>query len=599
MLEGTVIGGRYAISRILGEGGMGCVYEARHLGTGRKVALKVISSELATNASVIARLEAEAQAAGSIDSDHITQVVDVGRDEETATPYLVMELLDGEDLGDLLARLGPLEPTLVARIAVQIAMGLEAAHARNIVHRDLKPANIFMSRRDGGEVKVKILDFGISKSLAADDARPQSNKLTKTGTIMGSPVYMSPEQTRAKNIDHRSDLWSFGVVIYELLTSTTPFDSSGAIADLIIDICTGQIPPVSARAPWTPAPLAAVVERALVRDPAQRWQSAREMRAALEACLPEVRAMRTSDLVGSNRTPLGTPAHTGGVATGASTPVGAPGGAAPAASGPVAVQTALAMARPAAVATVAYERPAEGIGRVGIAAPVAAAPPKKGSSMLPIVAGVVVLGGLGVGGFMLTRGGSETGSTSASTSGSAAGAIAPPPASQRVAETTPSALESVAPAVRAVDPVLAALAGRWVSAKGNHYDAIVVDDAVEFRVRDPKEFVGQGYAAGEKRFALRVDKPGSFTVLDHVRVKLFPGNSYTNDVGPPSCAIELTTAAGAPLVAKMDGDRLVVGMAALSFDASVFVLQGGTVERCTGLDKITPTRIESTYTREK
>ncbi|MFO0613655.1 MAG: serine/threonine-protein kinase [Polyangiaceae bacterium] len=599
MIEGTVIGNRYAITRLLGEGGMGAVYEARHLGTGRKVALKVISSELSANASVVARLEAEAQAAGSIDSEHITQVVDVGRDEATDTPYLVMELLDGEDLGELLARLGPLDPTLVTRVAIQIAMGLEAAHARNIVHRDLKPANIFMSRRDGGEVKVKILDFGISKSLDADASRPQSNKLTKTGTIMGSPVYMSPEQTRAKNIDHRSDLWSFGVVLFELLTNTTPFDSAGAIADLIIDICTGRIPPVTERAPWTPAPLAAVIERALVRDPAQRWQSAHEMRVALEACVPEVRSMRASDLVAHSGASAIAPRE--GAPTGVATPVGAA-----AASAAVAAKTAIAPQR-APVATVAFDpsrdgrpdqRPSGTTSAAVIAAPPPAIPAKQSSPVLWL-AGVAVVAGLGVGGFLLSRGGGSSTGTSASSPATPAPSTPP-----RVATSDPTASAPPSATAPTVDPKLAplaALVGKWVSSKGNHFEAVLVGDAVEFRVTNPAELAGKGYGPNEPRFILRTPDAGGdgFAVTDHSRAKAPPGGAYEGGMGPASCAIELTSAGGAPLTAKLDGEKLSVRFAAFEVPDNAFVKRGAIVQDCRGLDKLPKTREETLYTREK
>lgn len=280
---GHVVDGKYRIGRQLGQGGMGAVYEATHLGTNRRVALKVIVSEaLANEADVVLRFEREARASGSIDSVHVVQVLDTGVDPVTTYPYMVMEYLSGEDVSDLVRRVGPLPPDLVTRIGAQACLGLQRAHDAGVVHRDIKSANLFLSRRDGGEVQLKLLDFGIAKVRAEPVPSGQDHGLTRTGSMLGSPLYMSPEQARGvKTIDGRSDIWSLGIVLYEALVGETPFHEKQTLGDLLVAICVEQMPAIQERAPWIPPALATVIDRALRRDPAHRFDSASSMHAAL------------------------------------------------------------------------------------------------------------------------------------------------------------------------------------------------------------------------------------------------------------------------------------------------------------------------------
>ncbi len=299
---GQILGGRYAIERLLGEGAMGSVFEARHTGTGRRVAIKVITADLARNPAALARFEVEAKAAGTIDSEHVVAVLDAGLDEARGAPFMVMEALEGEDLDALLARAGALLPENAVRIALQALEGLEKAHARGIVHRDIKPSNIYLHDRGGGALTVKLLDFGVAKIM--NSGRP---KLTRTGAIIGSPLYMSPEQARSRGqLDHRTDLWSLGVVLYEMLAGRTPLHDIDALGELILAICSRPVPPLREQAPWVEPALAEAVERAIRMEPEERYPGAREMAAALSPFLKGASPELTKAMLARAGAPLST-----------------------------------------------------------------------------------------------------------------------------------------------------------------------------------------------------------------------------------------------------------------------------------------------------
>ncbi|WP_437524981.1 serine/threonine-protein kinase [Sorangium sp. So ce726] len=282
---GTTIGGRYEIVRQLGQGGMGAVYEARHTGMRRRVALKLISADIRKNPGLLARFELEARAAGGLESQHVAHVLDVGRDDAQGVPFMAMEYLAGEDVQELIHRLGPLPVELALRIAAQTCLGLQKAHEARIVHRDIKSANLFLAERDGGERVAKILDFGIAK-VKMDEMPATEGGITQTGAILGSPLYMSPEQARGrKSIDHRSDLWSLGVVLYQMLAGRVPHAGIDSLGELIIMICSEPAPSVQDPAPWVEAEVARLVAKALEIDPAARYQSAEEMLLDLKALI--------------------------------------------------------------------------------------------------------------------------------------------------------------------------------------------------------------------------------------------------------------------------------------------------------------------------
>ncbi len=298
---GKTLDEKYRIERLLGSGGMGSVYAADDLRTGQKVAVKVIHKNLPDSQALVQRFEREARAAGSIDTEHIARCFDAGTDPETGSPYMVLEYLVGEDLHHLIKRLGPLPPAVALRITAQACLGVAKAHEAGIVHRDIKPANIFLAKGKDGVRTVKVLDFGVAKirrdpsDLGADST---SGGLTRTGSILGSPLYMSPEQARSvKNIDHRSDIWSLGVVLFQSVAGRTPYEDVGGLGDLILTLCSDLPPPVQEFAPWITPEVAAVIDHALRLDPDERFATAGEMAAALLALVPGSPALDDAMLV--------------------------------------------------------------------------------------------------------------------------------------------------------------------------------------------------------------------------------------------------------------------------------------------------------------
>lgn len=277
-LPGVLLAGRYLLDRPLAKGGMGAVWLARHRELGTEVAVKFMDPALIASSDARARFEREARASAMLDSQHVVHVHDYG--VEDGTPYLVMERLRGQDLSERLRARGTLSLAEGAKIATQVSKALRRAHEAGVVHRDLKPGNVFFAEKDDDEV-IKVLDFGIAKILQPEDGRDA----TRTGTIMGSVHYMSPEQVRdSKSADPRSDLWSLGIVLYQALTGSVPFPGS-EIGDVLVRICTEPVKPPSERVGSLGPAVDAFFERALQRDRERRFGSAREMAEAFEALL--------------------------------------------------------------------------------------------------------------------------------------------------------------------------------------------------------------------------------------------------------------------------------------------------------------------------
>ncbi|MDC0676143.1 serine/threonine-protein kinase [Sorangium atrum] len=283
LAEGSVVAGRYRLERTLARGGMGAIWVARHLQLDATVAVKLMAPEYAASSTARARFEREARAAAQLKIPNVVHVHDYG--VEGDTPFLVMELLDGEDLETRLSREGRLSMAATLGIVTQVCKALRRAHEMGIVHRDLKPANLFLSRQDEDEL-VKVLDFGIAKAhgtlLAGNE--------TKTGTLVGSPYYMSPEQVRrSKTLDWRSDLWSVGVIAYRCLTGGLPFPGE-EIGEVFVAICTEDAPLASSVVPELGPDVDGFFSRALARDPAHRFQGASELAEAFGAAASAARS---------------------------------------------------------------------------------------------------------------------------------------------------------------------------------------------------------------------------------------------------------------------------------------------------------------------
>ncbi len=266
--------------RPLGAGGMGAVWLADHLALRTQVVVKFIAEALASSPEALGRFTREAAAASQVKSPHVVQTLDHGV-TAAGLPFIVMELLEGHDLSQELETRGKLAPAQVAVVVTQLSRALSRAHERGIVHRDLKPANVFLSDAGGGELFVKLLDFGIAKGGAI----PELGSGTRTGSMVGSPYYMSPEQIVGdKGVDYKSDLWSLGVLAYEALTGVKPFDAD-TVGGLALKIHNEPLPRPTALNPELPPAIDAWFDRACARDPKGRFSGAKEMADAFTAAL--------------------------------------------------------------------------------------------------------------------------------------------------------------------------------------------------------------------------------------------------------------------------------------------------------------------------
>ena len=277
---GVKLAGRYRIEALIGRGGIGEVYAATNRKTGRRVALKVLRAAHASSETG-RRLTREAAAANAIRHPNVIDIMDAF--EVDGSPVLVMELLEGEPLSDLMSREGALSVAQTATILLPVAQALAAAHARGIVHRDLKPDNIFLSRARDGEVVPKVLDFGIAKVLdpAAMLAESQESN-TRTGTVLGTPHYMSFEQAMSEqDVDHRADVWSFGVIAFELLSGRRPFEFT-SLGQMYAQLLQEEPPALAERAPGLPEDVCALVDRSLVKERADRLADMAEWVRVLE-----------------------------------------------------------------------------------------------------------------------------------------------------------------------------------------------------------------------------------------------------------------------------------------------------------------------------
>ncbi|HWZ91751.1 MAG TPA: serine/threonine-protein kinase [Polyangiaceae bacterium] len=281
--EGQLLAGKYRIERVLGQGGMGVVVAAHHIVLDEVVAIKFLLPEALGSAEAVARFEREARAAVKIKSEHVARVTDVGRLENGA-PYMVMELLRGRDLGDLLQQNGPLALGDMADYVLQAGEAIAEAHGLGIVHRDLKPPNLFLTTRADGSSCVKVLDFGISKLINASSSGDHA--MTSTTAVMGSPLYMSPEQLlSARDVDMRTDIWALGVICFELLTGKLPFQGE-TLPQLCMAISLNPPTPLRNYRPDLPLEVEAMLLRCLSKDPGKRYATVAAFAAELVKFAP-------------------------------------------------------------------------------------------------------------------------------------------------------------------------------------------------------------------------------------------------------------------------------------------------------------------------
>lgn len=276
---GEVLAGIYRIDRLVGEGGMGKVLAATHLPTQKRMAVKLVQPDAAREEGAVARFWREARAVSRLTHPNVVRVFDVGSLADD-TPYMAMELLEGESLAERMDRLGKLPVDAAIDLIRQACDAVAAAHAIGVVHRDLKPQNMFLTRSESGAEVLKVLDFGISKTMRATVSDDQQ-KLTKTTDVFGSPTYMSPEQLKAsRDVDERTDVWSLGVIFHEMVAGAPPFDGK-SVAEIFGAILYKPPEPLAKVRPDVPRHVEAAVQRALEKDRDKRTRTVKDLKDAL------------------------------------------------------------------------------------------------------------------------------------------------------------------------------------------------------------------------------------------------------------------------------------------------------------------------------
>ena len=299
-IVGTTLSGRYLVTRQVGQGGMGAVYEATHTLIGKRVAVKVLLEKYTRREAIVQRLEQEARLASSVNNEHIIDITDFGKTEDGRT-FVVMEFLDGESLAEVLAKEPKLPEQRILRIISQACSALAAAHAKGVVHRDIKPENLFLLKRKDLDF-VKVVDFGISKSLRQSAEEEEQPRLTQTGMVLGTPLYMSPEQARGDDeLDHRVDIYAVGVIMYETATGRVPFIGNNYLS-VISQVLNEAPPPLRELRPDMSEEFEAIVTRAMAKDRDDRYADANELLADVTALLDDpTRSTERAKITGPRR----------------------------------------------------------------------------------------------------------------------------------------------------------------------------------------------------------------------------------------------------------------------------------------------------------
>ena len=546
LAQGSIVDRKYAIEKLLGEGGMGIVWLARDVNTDVPVVVKAIRAEYAHRKDFRDRILAEGRALARIDHPNVVRLNAVVSDEDGLC--LVMQFIEGETLEDRIARYAksssPLSVSEALALFRPVVSGVAAAHAEGIIHRDLKPANVLIRGKDG---IVKVTDFGIAK----EESDAQKGKGNTEGVI-GSVLYMSPEQcTGKKDLDKRVDVYALGILLYELLVGQVPFD-----ADSHYMIMTSHVkeplPKIRARRPDVPAWLEAVAERCAAKSREDRFGSCEELLAALDA----------QDRGLSVHTAPAAPLHVTAPAAPLYADVRAPG---------------IPETAQAAVITAPGGEPAS----------------KRGLAVALTVV-IAVLAGLGIS-YSLGLFGAPGGKPHDDRRAEAKDGPAPDSGKGATSAAVPA---GPLPVADGKNP-LAALAGRWRSDSGREYDAVIVGDRLEMRIRDAKPFAVQGYEEGEARFVLR-SLPGKtdvFGVEDRLRPNPPAGNDYDVVRARSTCIVPYTEIAGKPLEARLDGGKLRVSMVQTQPPPASYTLAGKRVTGCKNLAAAPLTPIESVLGR--
>ncbi|HSY25098.1 MAG TPA: serine/threonine-protein kinase [Polyangiaceae bacterium] len=300
--EGDLLAGKYRVERVIGSGGMGIVVAARHEQLGQLVAIKLVRDEALDQGDTVERFLREARAAVQLRSEHVAKVLDVGK-LESGAPYMVMEFLDGNDLGHVLSENGPMALDVAVLFMLQACEAVSEAHAAGIVHRDLKPQNLFLTRTLSGSPRLKVLDFGVSKTTGL--TQDGKGALTRTRAMLGSPLYMAPEQMRSsRDVDARVDVWALGVVLFELLTRRWPFEAE-SMPELCLKVVTEPPRPLAEFRPELPPGVGAIIERCLAKEPGGRFASVAEFATALEPFAPPMLARVSTERYRPSVTALG------------------------------------------------------------------------------------------------------------------------------------------------------------------------------------------------------------------------------------------------------------------------------------------------------
>ncbi|MCC6646937.1 MAG: protein kinase [Polyangiaceae bacterium] len=522
LLTGDVVDGKYRLESVLGEGGMGVVFLATELVTDAKVVVKALHAALASSEQYRARVRDEARALAQIDHPNVVRLNAVVSTDTSL--LLVMQFVDGRSLDRIIASrfaeglpFGAEEALSLFR---QIALGVAAAHAEGVVHRDIKPANVLVRAKDG---LVKVTDFGIAKS--EDDAKAGRGV---TQGIIGSLWYMAPEQvTGRRDLDKRVDVYSLGILLFELLIGRVPFDADSDY-EIMKMHAEAPVPSVCAARPELPRELDALLARATAKDRELRYPSCEALLADVDALLVALR-------------PEARPPTTRLAATGQlTTPTELEDAPRPRSRAPLLFGALVAATLVGGGATLALSGALDA--------------PRPRASAVPV----------------------STATASASASSPAASASAPRPTAE----------------------ALTALAGRWVSDTGRHYDAVVAGGEVEFRVRDPEEFPRQNYLAGEARFTLkRAEGRGGYLVEDKIRPVPPAGLTYERE-SRGTCQETWSSVGGAPLLARLDGARLSVDLVKVTPERASFEVRGARITGCAKLDGSTAVKIDSTLTRD-